>query len=315
MNLNRVEWSRAQDLLLKLVQILTPLTDQEASAPSLFLTKRFFVPPLPLESESFHFRHPVCLLSTLHSVQKQVTQWIDEEFSFPEERTSSAPEKRETPIPPFREKSTAAPLSIQAKRLIDQVHDAIGKLCTSVNIKDPKEEPLKQALRRLKPSLDQIVEAVSKDEMPETKEGKFKHPLPVSYRERLIQKFTFAQQREPLGLKSRAEAQIESLVRKKEAAESKEKTIDKPTEKEKSVELSIPNHPSEKAKAADLSSVVVPFVKQEKKEIVKSSEKTSIPVIPFISPTRPLPSSRKQIKKKRKGFWFREDNEDPISEK
>ena len=54
---------------------------------------------------------------------------------------------------------------MQAKKLIDQVRDAIGVLCTSSNLIDPKAAPLREALLRLKQPIDELIKAVSQEGM------------------------------------------------------------------------------------------------------------------------------------------------------
>src|SRR5690554_6472885 len=76
MNLNPIEWAQAQNLLLKLVQVLSPLTVRPI-APSFFLSRRFFAPPMAPSADFFQ-HHPVKLLSALHEVRKEVEEWIAE---------------------------------------------------------------------------------------------------------------------------------------------------------------------------------------------------------------------------------------------
>lgn len=126
--MNSVECSKAQDLLVKLVQALTPLTLKEGPV-SFFPTNRFF---LPISKD------PILLLSLL---QKEVNHWVGE---------GSAKEFVEPP-------KKTLPIASQAKHLIAQVQQAIGKLATSEFMQSPKEAPLKEVLKKLKPNLDQII--------------------------------------------------------------------------------------------------------------------------------------------------------------
>src|SRR3990167_7840762 len=77
MNLNSVDWSHAQSLLIKLVQVLSPLTVHEIPA-SVFLNRRFVIPSFYSHENFFPKRCPVKLLSTLHAVQKEVEEWVSD---------------------------------------------------------------------------------------------------------------------------------------------------------------------------------------------------------------------------------------------
>ena len=139
MNLNSVEWSQAQELLLTLVRVLTPLTGRAESLSS-FLHFRLYFPPAQVETQ---LQRSVSVLTTLCSVQAQVKEWIGE---------GSEVEKEEVRL--------ELPLARQAQKLIEQVQGAIGKLCSSKHIKNPEAAPVRKTLQTLKPRLDQIVDMV-----------------------------------------------------------------------------------------------------------------------------------------------------------
>lgn len=285
--MNRIEWSEAQSLLLDLVKILSPLTGKEAF--SFALNKPFFI--LPAVSHPFVFQRPICLLTTLHTVQKQVAAWIEEDPENPIIKKEPAAGEKNQPL-----------LSTQAKKLIDQVQRAIGKLCTSGNIQNPKEEPLKEALKMLKPSIDQIVETVSQEEKNLSAEKKAALPFkfPLAKRDQPTKN-------EPLGRPSDRMA----LNKKDRAAAldapSEPSIPSKKNEEGKTIErfLFKPLHQSPK-KAIDSTLGPVPFVKEDKKEPLKPIEKNPLPVIPFISSARPLQPHQK-LNKKRKRFLSREE--------
>ena len=138
MNLSPIEWFQAQGLLLKLVQVLTPFTDQDC--PSFYiLDKRFFFKP---PEEAPKWDRPVEVLSDL---LKEVGEWAGEE---------RGADRCETPV------------AQQAKRLLKEVQKVIGKLSSSDYLKEPQEEPLREALTLIKPQLEQFVEAVQETEDP-----------------------------------------------------------------------------------------------------------------------------------------------------
>ena len=162
MNLNPIEWAQAQDLLVKLVHVLTPLTEKTVPA-SFFLSRRFVIPASLMQDDfsSGPLRHPVRVLPTLYSVQQQVEQWIAEAPQEAEARPAAPVPNEEKRTPP----KEAPPISKQAQRLIDQVHDAIVILSTSTNMQDPQEAILRRVLAKLKPSLDRIVDSMAREKI------------------------------------------------------------------------------------------------------------------------------------------------------
>ncbi len=301
MNLNPTEWSRAQDLLVKLVHALTPLTVKEVPA-SLFLTRRFFIPSdwMPDSADSPLLKQPIRLLTTLHSVQEQVEKWIGEAPQSSREVESG--------------KKQAAPLSRQAEKLIAEVQEAIGKLSTSSFTKDPQEAPLREALKKLKPDLDRLIEAVSHDQesapIPEASKSPFRHPLPRSSREEMVKKLL-------------------SLSEEKRAPKERTSSLqegEKNLESNTSYEKIAPIKKEGEGTAQEKKVVKIPLIKESKaplldleKGIEKASETlrvsprpveiTSLPGAPIVPQTKELaPAPRK--KKKRKGFWFKEEGEE-----
>jgi hypothetical protein len=190
MNLNPVDWSQAQDLLVKLVQVLTPLTERIVPT-SFFLSRRFVIPAGLMQDDqpSIPLRHPVRLLSALHTVQKQVEELIADSPQEPEgevKKNESRPAVKNENVP-----KDTPPLSKQAQKLIVQVQDAIGKLATSTYIQDPQEAPLRKALKELKPDLDRIIDLmVQNPELERVPPTSFRHSIPRSPREHLLEKLT-----------------------------------------------------------------------------------------------------------------------------
>ncbi len=304
MDLNRLDWSRAQDLLIKLVQILSPLAEREASV-SFFLNKRFFIPPsMGDDTTFFRSRHPVRLLTTLHSVQKQVEEMIEGSREVPESPTEAKPAESN----PVQQKQMGEkpektpPLSRQAKRLIDQVQDAIGKLCQSTHLKDPKEEPLREALKRLQPGIRRIIEEVAHEELHTADEGlpQFRFALPRSPRENILKKLIpFPENDESQKPKIRPHE-----IKRASDTDLVHNDLEKRPDKKSSEKKSSTSNPNQEVKTS-------PSTPVEKRQIQKPDsppEKTSLPAVPFVSVSRQLTPARK--KKKRKGFWFRGDEEE-----
>lgn len=156
MNLNSIEWAKAQHLLLQLIQGLSPLTSKKNGMGS-FLNKRPFLPPSD-GCEVLSVRHSVCVLKT---TQEQVTKWIEQLPAHQGEPVSSGIGENKTSAV----RGINPPLATQAQQLVNQVRDAIGTLCTSSNMIDPKAALLREALLRLKPLIDGMIKAVSHEGM------------------------------------------------------------------------------------------------------------------------------------------------------
>lgn len=363
MNLNPVEWSQAQDLLVKLVQVLTPLTLRTVPA-SFFLNRRFFIPPSVLQEDfqATSLKHPVRLLTTLHSVQKEVERWIGEvstEEPPAENQVRPLPRNELKRIEKEAVRSApkeAPPLSTQAKKLIVQVQDAISKLATSTNIQDPKETPLRETLRKLKPNLDRIIEAVQndKEKIPDLERADAIRPMvPRSSREELIRKLSsvpIAEPRHEELPEHRPIPTAQSLRQKQvsEIAKDFKKDLEKervdepvihaapfpavrpkngpifrfgptlPQKEAEEIQTATPIQHKGGVKKSSTESKPVPLViptehpqqghKVETKVTPRPVEITSLPGAPFVAETKRLIVSPK--KKKRKGFWFKGEEED-----
>jgi hypothetical protein len=263
MELTQTEWTKVQELLVKLVQALTPITESIApkSIPDSFLVnEHFFIPKTFLEPVD-RFQRPLSIIKTLHSGQKEVDEMITEVVAaapVPEEKP------KKSSLPSFEmKKETLNPkgsLPIQAQKLIEEVQETIGKLCNATQMKEPKKLPLEKALKRLKPTLDRIIEMVISEEKSKNVEIPFSKK-PAVHKEEVC-----------------VEEQKGSI----------------PLEKEKGILL--------KEKQV--------FKQQEinTNPVIRPAERTSIPTAPFIPILKNLSSSTK--KKKRKGFWFKEDEKE-----
>lgn len=328
--MNSVEWSKAQDLLLQLVQVLSPLAERPPHS-HLVLNNRFFIPRTNEEYPASQLRNPVRILLTLESVQKQVHEWV-------------GGERGESPI----KGKGDAPIAKQAERLLSEVRATIGKFISSDNIKDPKQAEQKpfliDAMKSIEPSLAEIIKAVTKEGLEaivqKPAERSFVNaprflPTP-SARETLILKGDITVQK---GVVKRGDAPIFQQP-PKEVLEfqvpSVATNVDKPTQKKEESPIPLqPAHPEPKEAEAQkpklrqekppvsqdlpiLSRQVKPtpviqagiVIQPQKQEAVpRPIERTTIPAAPFVSETRSLTPARK--KKKKKGFWDRaEEDED-----
>jgi hypothetical protein len=312
MKMNRVEMLKAQDLLVQLVQIFEPLAKKEAPSIS-FLNQRFFIPPNE-DSPMLRLRHPVSLLkTTLDSAQEQIAEWIeqlpaDKATEISEKPTAPkeapAPKKGEAPQPTLSEKQKP-PLSLQAQKLIVQVRDAIVTLCTSSNIVDPKAAPLREALIRIKPLIDEIIKAVSQEGMhsgDDEPNPHFRLPVPQTAREHLFKKHIPTPQIEP---KAREEAPKPIRAEQIKRAPQQERKADETTPAPRPL-------PEQEAKPL-VSPAKIPQglekipIPQEQNPLPRALDRLILPGAPFHPETRALSPSRK--KKKRKGFWFRDEDD------
>lgn len=292
MNLNSVDWSHAQSLLLQLVQALSPLTIRTIPA-SFFLNRRFFN-PLAFQEEGSEMKRGIRILTSLHQVQKQVDNWIDlpeEEVvnltKAKEETSSDQPKKGDQARKPYSQvetmKNKEFPLREQAQKLIHEVQDAIGRLSNSKFLQDPQEKLLRDTLLRLKPNLDRIVQTM-RDEEGDLAQEKLP-ATPKTQREELIQKLTLRAQKRIL--------RQAALLSKSESSQFRE--LERGGGKEYFDETSL-FRSVEKGSAT------------QTKEAVLLKQMTALPGAPFTPESKRLIQGRK--KKKRKSFWFKEKKDE-----
>jgi hypothetical protein len=299
MKLNSVEWGQAQDLLVKLVHVLSPLTLRTVPT-SFFLNSRFLIPSdyQSAEPHSLSLRHPVRLLTTLHSVQKQVEEFLGE-----------VPFKEPSIALPSQAKETAS-LPKQVQSFIAQVQKAIGKLATFENIQNPQEAPLREELAKLKPDLDRIIETVlhqqeaKADFSPKT--PSFRHPIPSPSRAEILKRPPSA---EDLLQKLRTEPHQPPsfLKQKKELERGEEKSSIPRTAKDLSDKESIP------ALLKETQENLSPETRNPKEgqTSLKPAQNRIDPITilgaPFVSPAKNLTPPRK---KRKKGFWHKREEEE-----
>ncbi len=292
MNLNPIEWCQTQELLVKLVQVLTPLAVRPVPF-SLFLARRFVVDPNFLwnDSRSFPLRYPVQLLTTLHSVQKEMEKWSNSAPSLESEGASSAflsplKDLKDPEAKKFSASVAVHPLPMQARKLIDQVQAAIGKLASSSYMQDPQEGILRETLKELKPNLDLIIQSVSSEK---NQLNPSQHILLKSSREETWNRFrsltakeipAVGEESKPFPKAGLTEKKEKEAFFEKERAEENLETFRLPTSGQS-------EHSLTSQKRGDVVTLLgAPFTPESKKLIL----------------------SRK--KKKKKGFWSKDDKKD-----
>lgn len=219
------EWIQARDLLLSLAQALAPIAGESSplfkAGGSLSLHQRLFIPHLGQPGTASSIRHPVRLLTALHSAREGIEELLDklppqeaaEAISHPSDEKSTekpifekakpAEAQRENEVSsksgaPAGEKiwmgkkpNQPPTVANQAQKLVDQVRVAIRTLSTSYVFSNPQAAPLKDVFERLRPLVEEMIAAVGKGDMPSSDSGSaspFRLPLPISPREHLLKK-------------------------------------------------------------------------------------------------------------------------------
>lgn len=375
MDINPIDWNQAQNLLLKLVRVLSPLAVNQIPS-SFFLNRRFFIPP-SFVSAGFFQSHPVRIHVILHEVQREVDAWIGE-TSKEEAVLAQNPIERTEPevggrvekgkVPNISEETikssseTPIPLGKQAKELIHQVQEAIGRLSNSNYIQDPREAPLRETLKELKPPLDRIINAIveTREDTPaNAKPYLFRHALPTSVRQEIVQKWHSSSNEKPLPV-SQTESKVlekgqpdqerllkrEAPFRERESVQlrtslgestSLAKSLEnsRPGASTKDMEKSQPSIQQEETSPAkrrrgerepdkrgvpvahrvdgkEVQLTPIGFHGQKhheegQKNVKQEPRSVTLPVAPLIFEPKRAVSPRK--KKKRKGFWFKEEEE------
>lgn len=351
------ESSGMQELLARLLQVLTPLVKGDEEKEISSLSRRLFIPPAPSERES-SFRYPVRLLPVLQQAQKQMGHWI-ERFSSEKENPRSQSQEKSPALEPNKpkhspqetqrlaERKDLTPLQGQARQLIAQVRQAIQLLSTASNLQeDSKQAPFREAIKKLKPLIDDLIETVGRgdmhsadddDALPPRKSVRIaihqrllRKQIPLPFRERTMTppKERSEQLRQQPTEKRPVEKREErggDISRKSEpqSTSSKEQPIQvhetKPrfsTPKQGIQEEKAPFPPPPFAPKPP-SSVTPPFpfggrpLPSDEGEPMKSSprfDRISLPGAPYF----PQATSSNPIKAKKKGknFWERQPEED-----
>lgn len=277
--LTRSDWIEAQDLLLTLVQTATLLAEGKEERPLPKWSQSFFSFPTGQQRE---FDHTVSLLkTTLTTVQKEMTQWLERLPPAEESVVLLPPDEKEDLKP-----NTS--LSFQAQRFVGQVREAIGTLCSSSQIVEPKIELLRKTLTRLRPMVDELIEAISQEGSRSTDHETDRHmrpPLPTPVRGHLFKKLS-----KSISPEEKAQSTPQRIDQRIERGEGEKKPKSLPAEEEKGTPI---------ATARNEGTVT------SKQQIL------SLSAAPFFPQTKTLSASKK--KKKRKGFWLREEKDDPAN--
>jgi hypothetical protein len=206
---------------------------------------------------------------------------------------------------PSFQKQPASPVENQAQKLIEQVRGAILSLSSSSYLFDPIAEPFCDALKRLKPLIDQLIDAVSREGVQPIGEAR---ESGEARKERFApSRFKAASSEREIQLKGlvsfpKKEQKSRSISPQVERGEEPAKLTKEPLAKTKSSSL-FSDSPLTSAKE-NSSKTTGPI------DPVKTTERTSIPSAPYFSSISASFSPRK-TKRKRKSFWFREDETSP----
>jgi hypothetical protein len=307
--MNPVEWSKAQDLLLQLVQVLSPLAERPPHS-HLVLNKHFFNPRRNEEYPASQLRNPVRILSTLESVQKQVHEWVGGE------RMESTIKGKEN-----------APIAKLAEKLIAEVRYTIGKLISSVNIKNPEKDPFLDAMKLIEPELAEIIKAVAQERLEAVQQKPTERsfvgtprflPTP-SARETLILRGEVKVKKEGMRRgdtpifhpvpKEVVEFLIPLVTIIEDQPQLKKVELKDPEALKPPVSQDLPLLSRQVKPSPVIQGGIVIQPQEQEKTAPRPMERITIPVVPFVSETRSLTPARK--KKKKKGFWHRaEEDED-----
>lgn len=290
-----VDFSRAQDLLIKLVQALSPLTFRVIPS-SFFLNKRFFIPPSQAEFLNMEIRAPVRLLTNLSQVQREMGDWLEGAST-----VSSKTKNKEARVNPT-DGAEAKPISKQAQQLIAQVHDAIAKLTTSSNFKDPQKVPIREALNKIKPQLDEIIKTVSLKETIESRPSVFfRNSLPRSSREHIFNQL--AKTSERVGQQENKPSQVQ---KPKRANSDRKEVAQKRHDRTPSI---LPKYKESKVQVVNILTGKILITPEAREDAPpRPVERTYLPGAPYQAQNKNMGPIHK--KKKRKGSWFNKEEEE-----
>jgi hypothetical protein len=182
---SRADWLKAQELLVGLVQALNPVV-QGIPSSSLVLTKKIFIPPKDALSMPQTARPVQKILPVLLQARKEVAQLIQvlEEATVEPEAKEKKGEVAK-PIPnrvvpsPVREVGKVVPkaLSFPIQKAIFEVRSVIQALSSSAYLEQPKANVLQTALKKIRPVIEQLIDAVEMDGKSEEMEKDSKKHL------------------------------------------------------------------------------------------------------------------------------------------
>ncbi len=298
--------------------------------------KRLFTPSFGQSLPSFPY--PVRLLTVLRSTQQQMEELIEklpmaEENSFSEKISAKPSEKNEKPVlaklvekeglaVPKKEgggEHSSVSVSGQAQKIIDQVRDAIGTLSNSANLVDPKAAPLREALKRLKPLVDALIHEVGRGDMPSSDDEApptFRFAVPKSPREHLFKKEIPLPQGQDPSLRKAARSTHSWEVPAKSGPHPKDDVFSgSGPHPRDDASSGTPAHAGSHAGSGSnlrepfqqYPTMGMPPVRPQEEPEIKPAEQTSLPGAPYPSSSFQM---QKKEKKKRKGLWSSEKEDD-----
>lgn len=259
-------------------------------------------------------------------------------------QTKAAPSKENLLEARGQKGASISPLVREAKALVHQVQRAIATLSSSTSIQHANEALLRDALKKLKPGLDRIIRTIAEaqEKPPEKGDGLQKEeksrdlpstPIPTR------QKVVMQKLRELRQEKTQAEeVERDKLARKalpaqtpgkkefsqeKQKPSSKEQVQPEPGLNHNNKEFrpqkpiqenleSLSTEPfpvslKEKSAQSQIESPVSEKQEQAQKNTHSEMKPVALPISPLYFNTKKIAPARK--KKKRKGFWFKDEED------
>jgi hypothetical protein len=200
--------SKAEELLLKLIQLLTPLTGLAGGTSSsgtslkIPIEGKIYVPQEP-RAEALT-RHPIRLLPPLQQIQKEMGQLM---VALAGERVVETKRSEHPAVPRFvtperaglaisksegkqpfdggsffrspKEQQTSSPLQKPAQKAIEEVKEVIRFLANPPKSVESTQKGLHLGLQQIQPSIDHLIESVKANPMmPAMPEKPSQAPLP-----------------------------------------------------------------------------------------------------------------------------------------
>lgn len=342
MSIQSNEWLVAKELLAQLVQILSPFAQEgegrEKEISS--FSQRLFIPP-SIPDKNQNFTHTVRLLSTLQQAQKQMNHWIEilsdgKEVLDPQRKSdlSQKAEERNVSSSSQRSENSSKIAQLaqgQAKQVILQVRQALHILSDLPNLQDIKVASFRNAIQKLKPVVEDLIEAVN---MPSAEDG-----MQTSHRKQSL--LSIRKQQPPLnkqiplpfkGKKESATRPTRGFSARIREAKKEDKPQSKTTEKKETILK--PEKAKDSSEEKDLKQVPLPAKSQtshfsglisgsrdsmpkegDAPKALPHFDRIAIPGAPFTSTSQMTSNSSSKAKKKRKKFWQRgEDDEEDDEE-
>ncbi|MBU6382930.1 MAG: hypothetical protein KGR16_01265 [Verrucomicrobia bacterium] len=289
MQLHSFDWKEAQDILLKLVQALSPLAEESISYLPVW-SRRFFIPPASTSSRSDYFQqHPVILL---RAVQEKMAEWVEGSPESP-----LGVDQQDRPVP----------LVYQAKSLLRQVQFAIGELSHSNSLQNPKEEPVCKVLTQLKPKLDQLIETAMQPQEQPAAPPPQRHALPVPVRQEIIEKWHRFQEALPaLSPVTERREELSPVMKRREESPPIQKgrsefSHEKPIGREDKLPV--------KKRGEGLRDLQVEGRREEAPQELKQdpTKPVALPMAPVLFPPK---RATLKPKKKRQSLWSKKEDRD-----